>query len=334
MEKPLRMGVIGLGLIGSLHARILSEIPNAHLVAVTDINSDTARRIAELYGCVGYTDFMEMCDKEQLDAVCICTPDQFHLENAAYAAKKGLHLLIEKPLALTATEAKEILSLSEQTAVRIMAAHVLHFDPRYAQLREAIEQDRFGEIIHMYFRRTNPRTNGRRLGGNVSIFHFIGVHDFEMMCAYMRAKPVRAYSQRVSKVNADIGCEDTVISTINFDNGAIGLIELCWALPENSALGINTYAEVIGVDAAGYINIQDQGVSLITKDNVFYPDTLHWPEYNGRINGDLKEELQHFVNATMDGSPYITKAENAVNAIRIIEACFRSIETGLPVDIH
>ena len=228
-----------------------------------------------------------MCDEAALDAVCICTPDQFHLENALYAAKKGLHLLIEKPIATTEREAREITAAAAQAGVRMMVAHVLHFDPRYAKLQEAIDQGEIGDVIHMFFRRTNPRSNGRRLGGKVSIFHFIGVHDFEMMCSYMKCRPLRAYCQRVSKVNADIGCEDKVISTITFENGAVATIELCWALPENSALGINTYAEVVGVKGAGYVTIMDQGVSLITESNVYYPDTLHWPEYNGRIQGCL-----------------------------------------------
>ena len=333
MQQTLRVGVIGLGLIGSLHARIMAECPNAQLVAVSDINGDTARKIAAEHGCSAYTDFREMCDKEQLDAVCICTPDQFHLENAVYAAEKGINLLIEKPLAPTEQEARSILDTVQRTGVRMMVAHLLHFDPRYAQLRDAVQQGRLGEIIHMFFRRTNPRSNGRRLGGKVSIFYFIGVHDFEMMCACIDSKPCKVYSQRVSKVNADIGCEDTVLSTITFENGAVATIELCWALPENSALGINTYAEIVGTEGAGYVNIMDQGVSIITKDSVEYPDTLHWPEYNGRIQGDLKEELHHFVSATLQGKPYITNPENAITAVRVIEACFQSIETGLPVEI-
>jgi len=333
MRNPLRIGVTGLGLIGALHARILYEAPNAQLLAVADINANTARSIADRYGCTPYTDFKEMCDKERLDAVSICTPDEFHLGDSIYAAQKGLHILLEKPIALNGEEAQRVVEAADANGVRLMVAHILHFDPRYAQIREAVDQNRFGEIIHMYFRRTNPRANGRRLGGKVSIFRFIGVHDFEMMCAYMRANPTRAYSQRVSKINADIGCEDTTISVVNFDNGAVGVVELCWALPQNSALGINTYAAVIGRDAAGYVDIHHQGVSLVTEDEVLYPDILHWPEYNGRIQGDLKEEIAHFITATLEDTPYITKTENAVQAVRIIDACFRSIETGLPVDI-
>lgn len=333
MHEKLRVGVIGLGLIGGLHARILFEMANAELVSVSDIDFKTAKDYGEKYECHYYTDFKAMCDEEQLDAVCICTPDQFHLENALYAAQRGLHLLVEKPLAKTEADARKITEAVSAAGIRMMVAQLLHFDPRYVKIKEAVESGQIGDMIHMFFKRTNPRTNATRLGGKVSIFYFIGIHDFDMMCCYAKSRPVKAYCQSVSKVNSAIGCEDTIMAMVNFENGAVGTVELCWALPENSALGINTYAEIVGADGAGYVNVLDQGVSLITKDHVFYPDTLHWPEYNGRIMGDLKEEIQHFVTATLTSQPYIVDTENAITAIKVIEACFKSIETGLPVDI-
>jgi UDP-N-acetylglucosamine 3-dehydrogenase len=334
MPERLKVGVIGLGLIGSLHARIVYEAPHAELVAVADINGGTAKEYGERFSCSYYTDFRKMCDEEALDAVCVCTPDEFHLENAAYAAKKGIHLLIEKPLAKTEAEAREIVRAAEAAGVRMMVAQLLHFDPRYARLKETVQGGQIGDLIHMYFKRTNPRANGRRLGGKVSIFHFIGVHDIDMMCWCAQSKPTGAYCRRVSKINADIGCEDTVMAIIDFENGAVGSLELCWALPQNTALGINTYAEVVGSEGAAYVNIiMDQGVSLITKDEVVYPDTLNWPEYNGSILGDLKEEIHHFITATQKGLPYIVDTENAITAVKVIEACFKSIETGLPAEI-
>ena len=129
MQNPLRIGVIGLGLIGGLHARIVHECPNAVLAAVTDINEGAARAAAARYGFQWSADFRRMCDEAALDAVCICTPDQFHLENALYAAKKGLHLLIEKPIATTEREAREITAAAAQAGVRMMVSHVLHCDP-------------------------------------------------------------------------------------------------------------------------------------------------------------------------------------------------------------
>lgn len=305
MDK-LKIGVIGLGFIGGLHARILHEMPDADLVAVSDINETAAIEVSRKYGCKYYKDYKAMLDAEKLDAVSITVPDEYHVETAVYAAKKGIAILLEKPIAKTAAESIQIIEAAQASKSRLMIAHVLHFDPRYAQLRDSIGRNELGEIIHMYLKRTNPRMNPERLKGKVSVFYYIGIHDFEFMCACMKGKPVRAYCQMVQKVNKKLGCEDTIAAIINFENGALGIIELCWALPNNSALGINTCVEAAGTDGAGYVQILDQGISIVTEDKVQYPDTLHWPEYNGRIQGDLKEEIAHFVYATLHNEPYST----------------------------
>lgn len=332
MQK-LRIGVIGLGFIGALHARILHEIPNAELVAVADVDEAKALGVAKRYHCAGYQAYETMIRSEALDAVSICSPDPAHMAAATCAAGNGLNILLEKPMANTEQQAQAIKDVVEAAGGRLMVAHLLHFDPRYAILRQAARSGQLGEVIHLHFRRTNPRSNGRRLGGETSIFWYIGIHDFEMMLACAGSKPTRVYSQQVSKINADIGCEDSVFSTVNFANGALGMVELSWALPQNSALAVNSYAEVVGTKAAGYVNILDQGISIYTAEDVLYPDTSHWPEYNGQIQGDLRQEIQHFVDATLGNQPYVTDTDNAIAAVRVVQACFESIRKGLPVVI-
>jgi predicted dehydrogenase len=333
MEK-LRVGVVGLGFIGALHARIMHELPNVDLIAVNDLRSDIAQGMAEKYSCKAYSDYKEMMEAEALDAVSITLPDELHAEAAICAAEHGYSVLLEKPVAKTAAEAKSILDAAARCGTRLMVGQVLQFDPRYAQLRDAIKADRLGMIVHMFFKRTNPRTSAERLNGRASIFYYLGVHDIEMMCAYAQSRPVTAYCKTVSIINAKHHSEDSVFATITFENGSLAMIELCWALPDNSALGINTYVEIVGSKAAGYVSIQDQGVSIITPEAVEYPDTLHWPQYNGQVLGDLKEELAHFVAATLSGVPYIVDNQNALTAAKVIDACFASIASGMPVSIE
>lgn len=331
--KLLDVAVIGLGFIGEIHARIFAEHPCARLKLVVDKDASLAKKLGERFNCAYATSLTEGMSLSPVSAVSICTPDRFHLENVREAANFGLDILLEKPIAETIIESEEIVDICEKAGVRLMIGHLLHFDPRYAILREAIHNGRFGEIIHMYFRRTNPRANAHRLNGDVSIMYFIGVHDFEMMCSYMRSTPVRVYAQKVSKVNREISAEDTVVATITFENGAIGLVELCWALPNNTSLGINTYAEVVGSDSVGYIEIRDQGLSITTESDVTYPDILHWPEYNEKIQGDLKEELDHFIVSVLENKPFVTKVHTAIQAVQIIEACFESIESNMPITL-
>ena len=333
MEK-LRIGVVGLGFIGALHTRIMHELPNVDLVAVSDLRSDIVQGMAEKYSCKAYIDYKVMMEAEALDAVSITLPDELHPEAAICAAEHGCSVLLEKPIAKTAAEGKSILDAAARCGTRLMVGQVLQFDPRYAQLRDAIKADRLGVIVHMFLKRTNPRASAERLNGHTSIFYYLGVHDIEMMCTYAQSRPVTAYCKTVSIINAKYHSEDSVFATITFENGSLAVIELCWALPNNSALGINTYVEVVGSKAAGYVNIQDQGISIVTPEAVEYPDTLHWPQYNGQVLGDLKEELAHFVAATLSGAPYIVNNQNALMAAKVIDACFASMASGMPEAIE
>ncbi|AYO29203.1 gfo/Idh/MocA family oxidoreductase [Biomaibacter acetigenes] len=333
MSGKLNMGVIGLGLIGGLHARIISELPHTELVAVADINEEAAKKTAQSYNCDFYTDYNELLARKDIDAVSICVPEEYHVAPAVEAAKTGKHILMEKPIAKTCKEAMEIKKAAEDAGVRLMVAHVLRFDPRYQQLYKSIEVGQIGEPVHLYLKRTNPAASAKRLKGRVSIFYFLGVHDVDLMLWYAGSKVKRVYAQKVSKVNADINSEDTIMAIFNFENGAIGCLELCWALPNNTALGIVTSAEVVGTKGAGYVEICDQGLTIYTENNVFYPDTLHWPEINGKICGNLRDEISHFAEATLKGTPYVVPTDSAIKAVEVIEACFKSIETGLPVDM-
>ncbi|HHY46416.1 MAG TPA: Gfo/Idh/MocA family oxidoreductase [Firmicutes bacterium] len=334
MDKKLNIGVIGLGLIGSLHARILHELPNANLVGVADVDEARARDYGKAFSCDAYRDYQDLLNRPDLDAVSICVPEEYHVPPAVAAAKAGKHILIEKPIAKTVREAREIESAVKAAGVRLMVAHVLRFDPRYVQLHDAIARGDLGEPISLRVKRNNPVMSAQRLKGRVSLLYFLGVHDIDLIRWYAGADVTQVYAQKVSKLNAPIGCEDSVIAVFNFANGAIGSVELSWALPNNIPSGIYSVAEVVGTKGAGYVNIFDQGLQLYPSESAAtFPDTLHWPEINNVIVGDLRDELAHFVQKTLDGGEYAMPTEDAIKAVAAIEACFESINSGMPVKV-
>jgi len=335
MSKKLRIGLIGAGFIGTLHARIISENPCAELVAVADVSKEIGGKFAQAYQCDAYTDYNEMLEREDIDAVDICVPEDHHLAPALAAAKAKKHILIEKPIAKTVYEAKQIKKAADENNVRLMVAHVLKFDPRYVQLNDAVKNNEIGEITSLFLKRLNARSTPIRLKGAIPIFYYLGVHDIEWMLDYNKAaKPVKVYCQASSKVNKSLNNLDTVFMIVNFENGSIGNIELSWALPENSASGFMTSVEIIGDKGMGIIEIGNQGCEVITKEVVSYPDALHWPEYNGKIQGDLKEEVDHFVQSVINNKPFLVDTDNTILAISVIEAAMESMKTGKAVDIQ
>ncbi|HOL16360.1 MAG TPA: Gfo/Idh/MocA family oxidoreductase [Bacillota bacterium] len=334
-NKVLRMGVVGCGFFGQKHADIINQIPNARLVAVCDIQEDAARNAGRMFGVNNYTSCQEMLDKEQIDAVSICVSEDFHLEPALCAAKNGKHILLEKPIARNAVEAEQIKQAALENNVRLMVAHVCEFDGRYRYTADAIERGELGEIISIYLKRSSTQSTAARLKGKVSMFHYMGVHDFEAMLLFARpALPVKAYSQWVAKKNAFFNAQDTSFSVITFDNGIVGCIQLCWALPDNEALAFVACAEVVGTKGVSYIDVKNQGLEIFSETGLRYPDLTYWPEYFGHTAGKVREEIQHFVDATLSGQPYLVDTDLAIEAVRTIDACFKSLETGQPVTIE
>lgn len=94
-----------------------------------------------------------------------------------------------------------------------------------------------------------------------------------------------------------------------------------------------TYAEVVGTEGAAIVNVDNQGLAVFSGADVEYPDALHWPEYNGQIQGDLKEELAHFAHATLNGDAYLVDTDRAIRAVGIVEAAMESIRTGQVVTL-
>lgn len=174
-------------------------------------------------------------------------------------------------------------------------------------------------------------------GANIalSLYHYMAVHDIEWMvsCA-LPAKVVKVYSQWTDRKNKVYNAQDTAFNQFTFDNGIVACVQTCWALPDNASLGLVGWGEIIGTKGVSYINHKGEGLEIIQDHSeTVLPDLSYWPEYNGHVEGVLKEEIAHFVTATLNNSEYRVNTDNAIEAVSVIDACFESLETGLPVEI-
>lgn len=330
-KAPLRMGVIGLGFMGALHARLWHELPHTELVAVADIDPATGEPLAKQLGCAYHEDPADLVARADIDAVSIVTPDRLHVAPAVAAAAAKKHILLEKPMAHDAAAAAEIAAAVELHKVRLMVAHVLRFDPRYVQLRAAADPEKLGDPIHLRAKRNSVRSLAQRLGANSSILYYLGVHDIDMMQWVARSPISRVYAQKAQKLSN--GNEDALYAVLNFESGAIGTLDYSWAWPDGLPSGYYVHFEVVGTKAASFLDIRDQGFHTITMDGSSAGDTHLWPEINGKIVGDLRDELMDFASAILDDRPFVQDWREALDAIRVIDALFASIEKGAPVEV-
>jgi len=170
--------VIGLGNMGRHHVRVYSENPNVTLVAVCDNNGQLATQFQEKYEVQSFTDYKEMMDTLTLDAVSIVASTRLHYDIAKYAILKGIHVLIEKPIADTIEKANELIALAAQKKVTLMVGHIERFNPSVQVVETLIKQGDIGNIITI---------STKRAGGfptqikDANVLIDLAVHDIDII---------------------------------------------------------------------------------------------------------------------------------------------------------
>jgi len=332
MTQVLKVGVIGLGYFGARHAQLYAEHPAAELVGICDLGSERLAAVAASTGARGFEDFHELLAVPGLEAVSICLPDRLHEAAAITAAKAGKTVLLEKPLAHTATAAGRIIAAVEANGTRMMVGHILRFDPRYVQVYHASAPERIGKAIHLRAKRHGIRSTAKRLGEATSILFYMGVHDIDALQWIARSKICRVYAQKREVLGN--GNEDALCAVVNFENGAVGSLDFSWAWPDGLMNGYRAALEIIGTRAAASLDCTDQGFFAIDDAGTIGGDTHLWPEINGRIVGDLADEVDHFIKASLSGAAYVQHYREAFDAIPVLDALAQSANSGLPVDVE
>jgi len=329
--KRLRVGVIGLGYFGERHAKVYRRLPYVDLIAVCDRDEARARRIAADMGAEAMTDAAVLLARPDMDAVSICLPDREHTGTAVAAAAAGKAILLEKPLAHDAAHARTIVEAVETHGVRFMVGHILRFDPRYVQVYEASRPETLGTPIHLKAKRNGIRGVAARVGGNASILFYMGVHDIDAMQWVARSRIARVYAQKIERLGN--GNEDALYAVLNFENGAIGCLDYSWAWPDGLMNGYKAVLEIVGTKSGAFLDCSDQGFYEVRDGGTTGGDTHLWPEINGRLVGDLGDEITHFADALVTGAPFVQHYREAFDAIPVLDALAESARTGMPVDV-
>jgi predicted dehydrogenase len=344
--EQVSFGVIGAGFMGGVLARSAAGFPHARCLGVADTDLTRAEGLARAMGCKAHGDFAQMLDVEKPDAVIIATPEDTHREPALAAADHGCAIFMEKPLATTLGDADRILEACRRHQVKLMMGHILRFEINYAMIESAIREGEIGRFLSAYARRITPISESRRLGGRVSPITYIGVHDIDQMLWY-HPQPVRSVYARAlrGRVWDELKTFDSAWITIEFTDGALGVHEVGWCLPEGWA-GWSKPASwggfgdvrmnVIGTEGVINLNFTPMNLYSCTREGWKLPDTRHWPKMDGGYVGAVKEEMEHFIDCVLhDREPRVTGMDGR-RSVEIMLAAERSIAEDrvvpLPLD--
>lgn len=223
----LKTAVLGLGNMGRHHARNHYEIPGIELCALCDANEERVNQYAEQFGVRAYTDVDSLLDNEDIDAVSIVVPTQYHYEVAKKVISRGIHLLIEKPIADSVEKADELTAFAKENNCTLMVGHIERFNPAIIALKKFIDEGRLGEIVSLISRRVGMFPNQIK---DANVMIDLAVHDIDIFSYLLGGKTPT--SLRKSSGRALVKDRDDYADIfIEYGTGVSGLIQVNWITP-------------------------------------------------------------------------------------------------------
>jgi predicted dehydrogenase len=305
-------------------------------VAVCDLIADSARRLAEEVGAQPYVDGdtrAMLKAHPELDAVLVCTPEEHHVEVTCQAAAAGKHVLVEKPLATSPSEASTIVDAVRSAGVMSMMGHSLRFDPRFALAQKAVARGDIGDIVHMYARRNTPLPFLRRLGGRVGGTYWVGVHDLDIMLWLKGQRVVEVFSRQAGERVAEFELDHAISSTLRFEDGSIAVLENIWGAVSTPGRSHRLEFQINGTQGQVEVYPYETGLSIFSEGTVAHPDTVYMPTLHGQMVGVYRNQIEHFVSSVLAGQPPIVGVEDGLATVLVADAIERSRAQGREVQI-
>ena len=337
MSDKIGVCLIGAGIMGKKHARIYHEMVNAELRAVVDIDREKAAEIARQYGNGrAYVSLSDALSEGEIDAVHVATPDFLHMEPVLTAINAGKHVLVEKPLATSVSDAQKIAETAAGTGVHVMVNYTHRFAAPYAKAESIIRSGEIGEVKMVYARKNDTiwaATEMMNWTHKTSPAAYLSTHDIDLVLWMGRLSidSVYALSTRGVLTGQGIDSEDAVQAVVRFSNGAIGTFESCWVLPKTMPTVTDSFIEIIGTDGSIHIDRIHEGVKIANRDGYHFPKLSLEYEADGRVHGGIQSCLTHFVDSLRTGTTPQPDASWGVQVVRVSKAIDRSISDGIPV---
>lgn len=320
----LRVAVIGVGAMGHNHARVYADLPDATLVGVADADetslSDTARR----YHCKAYEDYRRLLDEQKPDAVTVAVPTMDHLAVGLECIARGIHLLIEKPIAYTVAEGEQLVTAATDAGVKLMVGHIERFNPAVAALKLALGSRELGRVFQVDARRQGPFPARVK---DVGVVIDLAVHDLDVMRFISDAEIVRVYAETERRIHSTH--EDLLTGLVRLEDNTVGTLAINWLTPTK-------IRELHVVGERGMFR-----VDYLTQDLYFYENATtpvgDWPfrmlrgVSEGRMirhvvakKEPLRAELEAFLAALRNEIPVAVTGQDGLRVLELAQAIVTS----------
>lgn len=321
-RRPLRAGVVGLGMMGRNHVRVWDEqIPDVELVAVADPDADAVRRATQGRAMHGYADVGEMLAAESLDLLSVVAPTSLHLEVTLAALGAGVHVLVEKPIAVDRAEAERMIAAAHDARRLLTVGHIERFNPAIRELRRRLSAGELGRVFEVNATRLGPFPARIR---DVGVVVDLAPHDLDVMRFLLGSEPVRLFAETEQRIHTEH--EDLFVGVMKFANGAVGVLDINWLTP--------TKKRTLSVTGERGMYVAD----YISQDLVFYANPADASVAEGEMvrrhverREPLVVELEAFARAVRDGGPPPVDPHEAMVALLLARTMVDAARTGAVV---
>ena len=291
----LRIGVIGTGGIGRTHIeRINTKLQGGRVIAAADDNADFGISVAEQYGIKGYAEPADLIKADDIDAVVICTADSTHFKHALTAIEAGKYVFVEKPLAPSEEECKQLVDAEVAGGKKLVqVGYMRRYDPGYAQLKEAIDSNKIGEPLLLHCAHRNPEVPGTVAWDNSMAVENSLVHEIDVL-RWLLGEDYETAEVAFTKKSKNAGeYQDPQILILTTKSGVRIDVESF----VNCRYGYDIQCEVVGEE--GTVRLPEPNNALIrTNASIVHPICDSWSQ---RFTDAYNIEFQAWINASLEG---------------------------------
>jgi predicted dehydrogenase len=328
VSDPLKLAIVGLGYWGPNLARNLARA--GELVWACDLSEENRRRYAPLYPEATFTDDLdEVLADDSVDAVAIATSVPTHHPLGMRVLAAGKHLFVEKPLALSTAEARELVEAAEAADRCLMVGHLLLFHPGLRAVKQLIASGELGSLRYLY----GVRVNLGVIRADENALWSLGAHDIAVLLDLVGERPSELQARGESYVRP--GVEDVVFGYLKFPSGVVAHLHLSWLDPHKTrsltVVGSDKMVVFDDMESDRKVTIYDKGITLPRADT--------YGEYVGVRSGDiaiprvpsdepLRLEVEEFVSAIRERRAPVSDGRSGVAVVEVLEGLQRSLDEG------
>ncbi len=301
---PLKVGVAGVGVMGRNHARVLSDIRDFDVTTIFDMDAVTAQGVADVYDAQAVTS-VEAFVEAGLDAAVVSTPNRTHADLTVALLERGVHVLVEKPIAAAVADARRMIDAAKANDRVLMVGQVERFNPAVEAVKRAIADEK---VISIQITRVGPFPPRM---GEVGVVIDLAVHDIDII-RHLTGSEVAEVQPQLARTRAER--EDTALLQFRMENGVIAHITTNWVTPykvrtlQVATQGKFVVADLITRQVTEYFGQQPDGSYQTRAVN-------SWP------NEPLKKELESFAHAIRTGEPPAVTGEDGLRNLEVALRC-------------